>query len=75
MILTASQLRSNIYQILDRVLKTGEPVGVSRHGKIIKIIPPFEPSKLDRIKKMGKINGDPESLVHMDWTHEWKGSL
>lgn len=43
MIITASQLRINIYQILDR------------------------------IKKMGKINGDPESLVHMDWTHEWKG--
>ena len=27
----------------------------------------FEFSKLDRIKKMGKINGDPENLVHMNW--------
>ena len=75
MTITASELRSNIYQILDRVLKTGEPVGISRRGKIIKIIPPFEPSKLDRIKKMGKINGDPESLVHMNWAREWKGSI
>jgi len=75
MIITASKLRSNIYQILDRVLKTGESVGISRHGKIIKIIPPVEGSKLDRIKKIGKINGDPESLVHMDWSHEWRGNL
>jgi len=75
MIITASKLRSNIYQILDHVLKTGESVGISRHGKVIKIVPPFEPSKLGRIKKMGKINGDPERLVHMDWSHEWKGDL
>ena len=75
MIITASQLRSNIYQILDRVLQTGESVGISRHGKIMKIVPPLESSKLDRIKKMGKIHGDPESLVHMDWAHEWKGCL
>jgi len=32
-----------------------------------------EPSKHDRIKKMGKINGDPESLAHMDWSQKWKG--
>ncbi len=76
MIITASQLRSNIYQILDRVLKTGESVGISRHGKIIKIIPPFEPSKLDRIKKkIIKLKCDPEELVHMDWSHEWKPCL
>ncbi len=75
MTITASKLRSNIYQILDRVLQTGEPVGISRRGKIIKIVPPFEPSKLDRIKKIGKINGDQESLVHMNWAREWKGGI
>ena len=74
MILTASQLRGNIYRILDRVLKTGESIGISRHGKILKIVVPFQSSKLERIKKMGKINGDPEKLVHMDWSHEWKGA-
>ena len=76
MIITASKLRSNIYQILDRVLKTGESVAISRHGKILKIIPPVQISKLDRIKKkMVKLKCDPEELVHMDWSHEWKGNL
>ena len=74
MILTASQLRSDIYRVLDRVLKTGESVGISRHGKILKIVPPKQSSKLERIKKpLCKINGDPEELVHMDWSHYWKG--
>jgi len=76
MIITASQLRSNIYQILDRVLKTGESVEIPRHGKFLKIIPPHETSKLERIrKKMVVIKGDPEDLVHMDWSHEWKPVL
>ena len=75
MMITASQLRSNIYRILDRVLETGESVSVTRHGKIIKIISPAVPSKLSRLKKMGKICDDPESIVHMDWSSEWKGNL
>jgi hypothetical protein len=78
MVITATKFRSNIYRILDRVLKTGESVGISRNGKIIKIVPPSEPSKFEKlrtIKKMGKINCDPESLVHMDWSGEWKGDL
>ena len=76
MVITASHLRSNIYKILDRVLETGESIGISRHGKIIKIMPPVQASKLDRIKKkLGKINCDPEELVHMDWSKEWKPCL
>ncbi|MBF0532684.1 MAG: type II toxin-antitoxin system Phd/YefM family antitoxin [Candidatus Omnitrophica bacterium] len=73
MTLTPSQLRSNIYRILDRVIETGEPVLVSRRGKMIRIVPPVEINKLDRLKKIGKFNCDPESLVHMDWSKEWRG--
>lgn len=75
MILTPSQLRSDIYRVLDRILKTGESVGISRHGKVLKIVPPFQASRLKRIKKMGKINVDPQKLVHIDWSSEWKGSM
>ncbi len=76
MTLTAAQLRSDIYRILDRALKTGEPVNISHRGKILQLVAPKRPSKLDRIKKpLFKINCDPEELVHMDWSHYWKPEI
>ena len=75
MMITTSQLRANIYKIFDRVLKTGEPLEIPRRGKILKIVPPQKRSKISSLKKMGKINTDPEGLVHIDWSGEWKGKL
>ena len=68
---TASKFRENLYGILDRVLETGIPVEVIRNGKILRIIPEVKPDKLSRLKKRKCIVGDPESIVHMDWLHEW----
>ncbi len=75
MVLTATQFRSNIYQILDKVLLTGESVSITRHGKLIKIVPPVEKSKLDRVKKTMTCLCDPETIVHMDWSKYWKPTL
>ena len=72
MVLTATQFRSNIYKILDRVLE-GESVSISRNGKLVKIVPAVKVSRLDKVKKVGRIIGDPEDLVHMDWSKYWKG--
>jgi len=68
---TASKLRENIYGILDEALKTGVPVEVVRKGKILKIVPETKPDKLSRLKKRKCIVGDPEDLVHLDWSNEW----
>ena len=68
---TASKFRENLYGILDRVLETGIPVEVIRNGKILRIIQEAKPDKLSRLKKRKCIVGDPESIVHMDWLHEW----
>ena len=68
---TASKLRENIYNILDQALETGVPVEVERKGRILKIVPESKPSKLAKLKKRDCIVGDPESIVHMDWLHEW----
>jgi len=68
---TASKLRSDIYNILDQALKTGVPVEVVRKGRVLKIVPETKPSKLSRLKKRNAIVGDPEDLVHMDWLKEW----
>jgi antitoxin (DNA-binding transcriptional repressor) of toxin-antitoxin stability system len=73
MAVTASELRANIYKILDSALETGLPVEVERKGKILRIIPVGEPSKLSRLPRRADfIRGDAADLVHMDWSSEWK---
>mgnify|MGYP006294784865 CR=1 FL=1 len=70
--LSPSRLRQNLYRILDRVLETGEPVEISRKGKRLRIVRE-ENRKLDALKpKREYLRTDPEDLVHMDWSGEWR---
>lgn len=71
--LSLTQLRSNLYQTVDNVIKSGVPVEVERHGyKVqIRLLQPKK-SKLDNLVKNPRaIIGDPEDIVHMDWSSEW----
>jgi hypothetical protein len=61
-----------LYKLLDKVLETGVPLEIKRKGKIIKILPPDETDKLSNLKKRNILNCDPEELVHIDWSSEWK---
>jgi len=73
--ITASKLRENIYKLLDQVLETGTPVEIERRGRKLRIVPADDPprSKLDRLERRPHaIVGDPEDLVHLDWSTEWK---
>lgn len=72
MTVTASVLRKDIYHMLDKVLATGKPLEVKRKRGTVKIIAERTPSKMDRLKKNPCIQGDPEELVHSDWSGEWK---
>jgi prevent-host-death family protein len=73
MAVTASELRANIYKILDRALETGLPVEVERKGKLLRITPVGEPSKLSRLPRRAEfVRGDVADLVHVDWSSEWK---
>lgn len=72
MALKPSQLREDIYRILDQVLETGVPVEVERRGKVLKIMPPEPRSKLQNLKPRPYLLSDPEELVHLDWTGEWR---
>ena len=72
MAITASALRQNVYKILDRVAETGVPEEIVRRGKMLRIIAVEEKGKLANIKKRSIIKGDPEELVHMDWSHTWR---
>ncbi|MBT3274949.1 MAG: type II toxin-antitoxin system Phd/YefM family antitoxin [Spirochaetales bacterium] len=71
--ISATKLRQNLYNILDSVIDTGIPVEIERKGQLLKIIPEKTVSKWDRLEKHQVVNGDPEDLVHVDWSDEWKG--
>jgi len=72
MTLTASKLRENIYRILDRVLETGIPVEVRRKGRTLRIVPTDPPSRIGRLKRRSYLLEDPEEIVHLDWSGEWR---
>ena len=73
MTVTASRLREDIYNILDGILETGEPVEIERKGRLLRIVADKPPvSRLARIRKRpGLINGDPEDLAEIDWSLQW----
>jgi antitoxin (DNA-binding transcriptional repressor) of toxin-antitoxin stability system len=72
MVITASELRQNIYRLLDEVLETGVPLEIERKGKRLQIVPEQPRSKLDRLAPHpGSIVGDPDDLIHMDWSEYW----
>jgi prevent-host-death family protein len=71
--LTASRLRQDIYQVLDKVLDTGEPVEIVRRGRRLRIIAVTEPAAMDTLpERPDFIVGDPEDLVQLDWSGEWQ---
>ena len=70
--LSLTKVRADLYKIVDKVLETGTPVEIERRGKKVRIVPVRPASKLDNlVKRPGTIVGNPEDLVHMDWSSEW----
>lgn len=70
MAITASALRGNIYKLLDKVLESGKPLEVERKGTRLQIIPEKPISKLSRLTKHSCIQGNPESIINVDWSDE-----
>lgn len=75
MALTASKLRENVYRILDEVLETGVPVEIERRGRMLKIVPVEPADRLAGLETRPIIVGDPDDLVHIDWSAEWRPYL
>jgi antitoxin (DNA-binding transcriptional repressor) of toxin-antitoxin stability system len=72
MAVTASELRANIYRLLDQVLETGEPLEIERNGHRLRVVPDERPSKLARVRgRRGTIVGDLGDLESIDWSVYW----
>lgn len=69
---TATELRQQVYRLLDRVLETGEPLEVIRKGRRLRVIADDPVDRLSRATPIpGLIAGDPEDLVVGDWSSAW----
>lgn len=67
-----SQLRSNLYRILDEVLESGEAVEVLRHGRRIRIVADSPPRLAALPPHPEAVRGDLEDLVELDWSEAWR---
>ena len=69
--ISATKLRQNLYNLLDKVIQTGIPIEIERNGRILKIIPDKHKSKLGNLEPHNVIIGNPEDLIKADWSSEW----
>lgn len=66
--ITPTELRGNIYHILDEILNMGVPVKINKGGRKLIIAPIENIDKLQNLRKRKNvIKGDPEGLVHITW--------
>ena len=70
--MTATQLRKDIYNALDRVLETGVAQPVVRNGQTLLIVPESG-QRLDfaRLPKRRIRTCSAEELVNTSWEGEW----
>lgn len=69
-----SQLREDIYNLLDRVIETGIPLEIKRKGKVLKVMLDKKAGKLSNLKKRTVMSDSPDYYVHLDWSKEWQYS-
>jgi prevent-host-death family protein len=67
----STQLRTNIYNLLDEVLKTGLPLEIKKGDRKLRIVPVDEIDKLKNlVTRPDVIQGDPDDLVEINWMDE-----
>jgi PHD/YefM family antitoxin component YafN of YafNO toxin-antitoxin module len=70
MIVTTTELRRNLYNLLDQLILTGKPIEIKRKNKVLKIIVEPSKSKLDNLKKRDVLNCKPDEIINNNWEKE-----
>jgi prevent-host-death family protein len=69
--ITPTELRSNIYKILDEVLSSGVPLEINKGGKLLRIVPVAKTNKLaNLVSRPDIIIGNSDDLVDICWEKE-----
>lgn len=70
-----TELRRNIYNILDSIAETGKSVKIERDGLVFTLSCESSRSKLERLKNKQHpkaYKGNSDEIISMDWSSEWK---
>lgn len=67
MALTASEVRRNIYRLLDQVVETGVPLEIQRGEHRLQISCLAGPAKLEGLPLRNLFSCDPDELVGSPW--------
>lgn len=68
---TPTELRANIYKLLEEVLDSGIPLEINKGNRRLRIVPVEQGQKLQNlIPRSEVIQGDPEDLVTISWEKE-----
>jgi hypothetical protein len=70
--ITPSELRQNLYNLLDQVILTGKPIEIKRGNKVLKISVELPKAKLDNLKTRDVLNCEPDEIINNNWEKEWK---
>jgi hypothetical protein len=69
--ITPTQLRADIYRLLDEVLETGIPLEIRKGNKKLKIVSLETVDKFQNlISRPNVIQGNPEELAEISWEDE-----
>ena len=69
----ATNLRKNLFRILDKAARTGKSVEIESKGRKFKIIALERPDKFASLQKHPDVfSGDLDSLINIDWMTEWR---
>jgi len=69
--ITITELRGNIYKLLDEVLNTGIPIEINKGGRKLKIISVEKADKLQNlVSRPNVIKGNPDDFVGISWEKE-----
>lgn len=72
--LTASQLRADVYNVLDRVLDTGEPATILRNGRTLHIVAERTRHWLDELPDRSHLYTQPVDDLHeLPTPFTWSG--
>lgn len=68
---TPTELRTNLYHLLDEVLNTGVPIEIKKRNRKLRITTVEKVDKFQNlISRPHVVLGDPESLVALNWEDE-----
>ena len=81
MSMSATELRKNLFTVLERVV-AGETVDIVYKGSAVRITASGSSTKLSRAKRRDTLLCDPDAIVHSDpvllkkmeaeWTKDWR---